>query len=383
MRSLQKCAAIAFAALSFTSFDVAAAIDPAAPVVLLRTSCNDGAGGTLNNCFDNSGDLLGWIFGIRNPSATLPLLVEIGPGTFEGMGCTGPNRGHITFRGSGRDNTVLTSPYGFTGENCDALAFEDMTISGTLIGVAWFKGGSSNWANVEIRGVYRAWYDAIDNTGQKCTNEQGTHKFFSSTIRLDVPNGIGGDVHAIFNKCGKNWLWGSEIVAEGMTGLPLGILSLGAGNETHVYGGNIRVMPDASAPIGTLIAIRSGNSAQVHVHGTGIDVIANNASTVTALDAYSSGEIHASETAYVLKAGTGGLVNRISNGNGHIHAPYQWQHVPDPITVPNFTSKDGADQATVMVDGYPHSAIYSTKCATDTGNTAKWYDTVDKICRSQ
>ena len=69
-----------------------------------------------------------------------------------------------------------------------------------------------------------------------------------------------------------------------------------------------------------------------------------------------------------------------NGGTGHIHAPYQWQHLPDPTTAPNFTSVTGADTTTVKVvspvDGlqHPHPVVYDTNCA------SKWYDTADKAC---
>jgi hypothetical protein len=63
-----------------------------------------------------------------------------------------------------------------------------------------------------------------------------------------------------------------------------------------------------------------------------------------------------------------------------------WGGVPDtdgdPATVDtNFFSTNGADQATVFSgtsDGFPHPAVYSDSCP----GSARWYDTVDKVCRS-
>lgn len=396
MKSLRKCAALACATLSFVSFDAVAAPDPNpdpnAAVVYLRKTCsvaNVGAGESpVENCFETSSALHTWIWNTRIPTAASPLIVEIGPGTFDGgLSCTGPNRGHVTFRGSGRGNTIISSFYAGVFESCDALVFEHMTFSGALIGVAWFKGGSSSWTDVELKGGYIAWYDNFDNSSSgECSDlQKGTHKFFSSTLL--VPNGASGGTEAIGNFCGKNWLWGSEIAinvsAGGGSTDPKGVLSEGDGNETHVYGGNIRVTIDAGAPVGRPVGISATNGAEVHVHGTGIDVVATNASNVKALVASSFGEIHASQSAYVLKAGVGGSVTRISSGlNGYVHAPYLWEHIPSPTTAPNFESVNGADTTTVTVgtsDGHPHMAVYSSTCPSN----ARWYDQVDKVCRSQ
>lgn len=39
--------------------------------------------------------------------------------------------------------------------------------------------------------------------------------------------------------------------------------------------------------------------------------------------------------------------------------------------------------STTASDGYPHPKVFSSKCATDTSNTKKWFDTVDRVCVNQ
>lgn len=98
---------------------------------------------------------------------------------------------------------------------------------------------------------------------------------------------------------------------------------------------------------------------------------------IVVLSAATGGTIHANGSSYNLST-VGGTVTRVVNNGGHIHAPYLWEHIPDPATVPNFTSVTGADMTTVTTgtsDGQPHLLIYSTNCA------SKWYDSVDKACR--
>jgi hypothetical protein len=130
-----------------------------------------------------------------------------------------------------------------------------------------------------------------------------------------------------------------------------------------------------------LLAATASGGGTVHIHGTGIDVISDAPNAITVLRADPTGTIHANSSAYNLSAVSGSTVTRIG-GSGHIHAPYLWEHVPDAIEIPNFQSANGADQTTVTVgtsDGHPHTAVYSSTCPT----TARWYDQVDKVCRSQ
>ncbi len=117
----------------------------------------------------------------------------------------------------------------------------------------------------------------------------------------------------------------------------------------------------------------------MHIHGTGIDVSAVNnvPASATALWAKNGATIHAKETAYNLISGIGGTVTRIIYQDGHIHAPDNWEHIPNPTTIPNYTSVTRADTTIIASGtsgGHPHSAIY------DTSRPSKWFDTVDKTC---
>ena len=360
-----------------------AAIDPQASVALLRTSCNDGAGGTLNNCFTASNTLLDWVWNTRNPSATAPLLVEIGPGTFGPLSCPTGN-GFVTFRGAGRGRTIFSNAStalstGATFQACNQLAFEHLTISGRFIGVIWARGGSSSWTDVEMLGSYSAWYDTRDvSVGNQCPGQEGTHKFFGSTLKVTTTgNGISGG-KVFLNSCGKNWFWGSELVLDATTTdanasqFP-GIISDGVGNEVHLYGSNLRLFSGNGSALQSMTAISAANGAEVHVHGTGIDVVATKPVNVIAIAAASGGLVHASESAYVLETAAGGNKTRISNNGGHVHAPYLW---PGHDTPPSITSQDGSDIAVVTaVGGTPRFVVYSTAC------TSKWFDVGANACR--
>lgn len=372
---------VVVAGIAFSS-STPAALDPTASVVLLRQSCNDGAGGTLNNCFIQSSAMLDWVWNVRNPSSTAPLMVEIGPGTYGPLSCPA-NKGFVTFRGAGRGRTIFSataSPLavGGTFQACNQLAFEHLTISGRFIGVVWANKGSSSWTDVEMLGSYSAWYDSVDQTsGSPCPGREGTHKFFGSTLKVTTQPGAIGGGKVFVNSCGKNWLWGSELVLDATTPnndtqFP-GISSGGVGNEVHLYGSNLRLVSGNGSALQSMTAISVSDGAQVHVHGTGIDVIATTAVNVIALAAESGGTIHASESAFVLETGAGGTKTRIKNGGGHVHSPYLW---PGHDTPPDITSQDGADVAVVTSVGKtPSFVIYSTACA------SKWYNVGANACR--
>ena len=195
--------------------------------------------------------------------------------------------------------------------------------------------------------------------------------------------------------CSESWFFGSQIIANGngfsgqLTAFKaLDISSPSCTSEIHVYGGNVRTLAVAGASYlnNTVHAVRTVNF-EVHLHGTGIDVISPAGTNVVSLGASSNAMIHASGVGYVLQTGTGGTAKRIENNGGHVHASYTWEHVPntdgDPATIDtNFSTLNGMDQTTGTTgtsDGHPHPLVYSSACPSN----ARWYDTVDKVCRSQ
>ncbi|GAB4507378.1 MAG: hypothetical protein Tsb0026_02570 [Sulfuricaulis sp.] len=341
-----------------------AAIDPAAPVVLLRTSCNDGAGGTLNNCFTAMSSLITWIDGTRHPNAANPLVVEIGPGTFGRFSCG--NGGYTTLRGSGREKTVITNGEeynnAFHADNCTQLELSELTIKGSnnaLHSMDWIGSGTSTWSDVDIIGHAYGWYDG-----------GGTHYWFGCRF-INKP---GFGLSRGYLTSGENWFFGSEITAEAANGAgDVVALEVRAGGEVHVYGGAIRSVVSGGSGGSTVNAARAiGTGAEIHIHGTGIDVISTPANNIAALIATSGTMIHANASAYNLSTGTGGTISRIINNGGHVHAPYLWEEHPTP---PNIVSVTGADMAVVTDGVQPHLVIYSSNC------TSKWFDTSTNACR--
>jgi hypothetical protein len=142
----------------------------------------------------------------------------------------------------------------------------------------------------------------------------------------------------------------------------------------HVYGSVIRAIPDDGTNISNVTAVTATNSADIHVHGTGIDVISAQANDIVALKASNGGHIHANESSYVLQTGAGGTVTRISNDGGTIMAPYLWQNGPTP---PSIVSVTGADTVvyTNTGDGHPHMAVYDSSCASN------WFDINTNTCQ--
>lgn len=397
MKAFHKFAAMSFVALSFASFDAAAAIDNAASVVLLRTSCDDGAGGTLNNCFTDMSAVTSWITNTRKPNDASPLAVNIGPGTFGAitLACNSAANftGNISFVGAGREQTTIDhSQIPITISQCTKLSFSGMLIRNGFYGyIQWDGGGTSNWTNVEVQISPGAWNEGT------CGATRGQHYWFGSRI-------VSGDsataTRGYAAKCDETWFIGSEISMDidcinpdtgAFVGSPTEVgKAINATNQgiVHAYGSVIRSITSCQLRSGDyLVAAVASNGGSIHIHGTGIDVLSDDyPSGIVALSAGSGGEIHANSSAYNLSTAIGGTVTRVK-GAGHVHAPYLWEHIPDtdgnPGTVDtNFTSANGADQTTVTVstsDGHPHPAIYSATCPA----TARWYDTVDKLCRAQ
>jgi len=369
LNSIFSCFLLATSSLANASITIT---DPTTNHIDLRTNC-----GSLENCATDLSELLDWLWNQRNPTAADPVLVDIGVGTFYTNPDTGLNgdfcsgKGHATFRGSGRDNTVITgiSPTAVISViSCTNLAFQDLTLNmqDALYGFYWEGGGSSTYSNVHLTGTHWTWYD----TSGSCSSK---HYFTSSII-----SSTGGGKHvAYFSRCAETWFFGSEIsvTAESNGGEVIAINNLGG--EIHVYGSVIRAIALPGVQIGgrqnkPLTAVVS--TGETHIHGTGIDVISTEGNNIAALIAGSGGSIHAPASSYVLKTGPGGTANRLINNGGTIMAPYQWETSATP---PAISSSHGSDMVitTDNPDSQPHMLIYSDNC------TSKWFDSTLNQCQ--
>lgn len=359
----------------FTSLPAFAVIDNNAPVVKLRDPGSGGcteAGVSLNNCFTTLSALTQWVTGTRKPSAATPLVVDIGPGKFVGsFSCDSTNYpGYVTLRGAGMENTTIENPDSPVSTNgCVDMHFSDMRLrnTGNLFGVHNF-GGSTFWNHVEIDGLGYAWFDSPGG----CSATHGTHYWFNS--KIIASQSAANSTTAYFNACDQSWFFGSEITANGTVSGAQITPIVAVGGEVHVYGSVIRALSAAGIASSSMAAVTSSNSAIVHVHGTGIDVISTDPNNITALSATNGGMIHANSSSYSLSTGSGGTVTRINNSGGHVHAPYVWEAHPTP---PSIISQDGADTAVVTsaTGGTPRFVVYSTACA------SKWFDVGSNACR--
>lgn len=367
-----------------------AAVDSNAPIVQLRTECTEN-GSELNNCFTDIATLNNWVFNVRYPapSATSPVLIQIGPGKFNGSFVC-EDSGYVTLRGSGIQNTIIQGiSYPVALTNCKNMVFEDMTLKAYGLGV---QGGGSTtyWHNVEIDadGFY-AWLDSAGDAG--CYGPKGKHYWFNSRI-------IGrSTIHGAAtyqSGCDESWFFGSEItkfVSNGASNQTVYAMKSFAARpganrraENHIYGGVVRVVATGTTSAATLVAIHSAGGSSVHVHGTGIDVLGGGANSVIALSAITGGEIHANESSYNLST-VSGVIKRVSkDGTAHVHAPYQWETHPDVPFAGNsavtFESVTGYDSAIVTTTpggaaSHPHLVIYDSSCP------GKWFDSTLNQCR--
>jgi len=385
-RSFTKFTTFAAAVSLFLSANASAAIDDAAAVVLVRQSCTENQV-ILDNCFTDLASLNTWIVFPRQPDATNPLLIDIGPGTFNGpLNCI--NQSNISVRGSGRNITTISNR--MVLNNCDELDVADIRITGGYGGVQWSGTGHTKWTNVEIAGAGRGWYE----TGGSCPDPDNTsHYWYSSKIMAEPLFSLVIPYNA---NCGENWFYGSELLAHAINTLNLSPfssngwgslypISVGGNSEAHIYGSSIRtVVPSTSSPMGSAAARTATVDGELHIHGTGIDVLSDIAVPVTVLTT-NGGTIHANETAYNLRTGGGQTITRIVNNGGSVSAPFQWKENTEP---PAINSVNGADMA-VETDcdatgcqssgSETHLLIYNNNCVTD----GPWFDVVTGACRGQ
>ena len=356
-----------------------AQVDPSATVVTVQGDCAIG-NQAIENCFSSLSDLSVWLGDVRKPNEQSPLAVEIYPGLFQdtvSIQCNPADgyTGYISFNGAGNGQTILkgnmySAPLHV--DSCTGLSFSHLTIQGDFYGgVLWDGGGFSRWNDVDVIGVARAWYE------NRCGSERGNHYWFGSRVQATAAFTLANTYRAT---CDESWFFGSEltaIVPSGASGNG-GVLTATEQGIIHAYGSVLRLLVDGP---GNIPAIRVGaigepsasvTGGEVHLHGTGIDVISETGRNVVAMNASAHGMIHANASAYNLR--TTGSVTRIVNTGGHVSAPYQWDSAAE---APEITSVTGSDIAVVTntPDGQPHLVVYSSQCGSG------WYDIVEAACR--
>jgi hypothetical protein len=357
--------------------------EPVASSVTLHTTCTE-KGAEMPNCFTSVATLFNWIETVRKPNGTSPLAVQVSSGTFSvvygetlqcnpGLGFTG----NVAFKGAGRSASILVgSPDAeaslqFT--NCTDLSFSDLKITfpGPGAGyLVWNGGGRSTWRSVDVEGIGAAWYD-----DRACGVQRGQHFWFGSSVSAKFAY-----VAFTYNAgCDESWFIGSEVAVTGTSPQEANVggnavLTASRNGIIHAYGSILRWISPKNG-----IAAFAWGGGQIHIHGTGIDVLPTQSNAV-ALKASGTGSvIHATQSSYNLSAPTGKSVTRIQVENGgHIHAPYHWEHIPDSTKMPNFTSVTGADMTTEVVGMDINMLVYNSQC---TGSGGPWYNVALRSCR--
>lgn len=355
-----------------TSFNINAAIDEDAQIVNLRKNClEDGA--EVPNCFISSSAVMDWIQNIR--TVTKPLTINVGPGKHDYFKCVNTNK--LSIKGSGPTQSFFS---GLHASNCFDLNVQDVTVTNWFPSpIYWSGDGSSIWTNVQVIGSIYAWTE----TGCDQITKRPLHKWFASQLKSNSKT-------VYLSACSENWIFGSELVLTGadLNGVKNGVM-VGAANgentnpELHLYGGNLRVILQDDITYSDMTAVYAGRNGEVHIHGTGIDVVGNNINNnVTALRGEDGGMIHAAQSAFVMKTEGDGKIIRINNVDGisKIMAPYLWEK--EILSKGNnFISDDGADRTTEIVcdtqSCSPHSYIYMSSCTTN----GPWFDIATNSCR--
>jgi len=366
-------------------------INPDATVIQLRKDCE-----TLDDCFTTMSEMLVWTWNTRNPSSSSPLLINVGPGVFGGFSCN--NGGYITLRGSGRDVTIISDSVAIKAVNCTEINFHDFTATNTAApaAITWDGGGNSNWNNINVDAKNYGWLEAQN----LCASERGQHYWFDSRIKVSRKGGFPTYSVGYVALCDESWFIGSEVSAiadvhPAPSSRVLAVEAIGNG-IIHVYGSVLRVTADNGAtvqPAGFsasgshqgMMAAFSGDGAEIHIHGTGIDVLSNEANSIAALIA-NDGRIHANETGYNVTTTGSGTISRIIKGSTStdVSAPFQWKTQSSPPTIISLSGFDTFIETDCNSDGNcdgggtdTHIMIYNENCNT----SGAWFNSTLGVCR--
>jgi hypothetical protein len=377
--------------------------------IVLVQDCTDAgwdAGDVGTKCFESLSSLNDYIWGSSGifPTASTPLTVDIGPGEFSGGLDCPDGEGHTTFRGAGRDRTVIKKSgtwlqLGVHAVNCVALAFQDLSVvadsTDSDIGYAvyWSGGGSSSWTDVNLTGDSTGWYD-VGCGGESTDAPSGSHNFWGTNV--------AGGKFGYYAECGETWFYGGEIGAfssllgsfhNKMTGV-----WVAHRGEVHLNGSAVRVSTKGvSSGSGTAYGARVGPSGntlstpsgygEFHSHGGLVTVKTENLSGVAAVginvnDSSGAGDAksHTHETAFVVK---GGSTSTRLTGSGTFESPFQWEARTSPPTAGG--AQDGqdtyvetdCDSSGCSSGSDPHLMIYKSGCS-----SSPWFDTVRNACRN-
>jgi hypothetical protein len=378
--------------------------------VVLVKDCTDAgwdSGDVGTKCFESVSSLQDYIWGSSGilPTASNPLTVDVGPGEFAGQIDCSYGEGHVTFRGAGRDRSIIKKSGTYlqiavnVSGGCNALAFEDISIvaesTDNSLGYAvfWTGGGSSSWTDVNITADGSPWYDHACG-GDGTDAPLGKHTFWGSNL--------AGGTLGFFAECDETWFYGGEIAAlaalKGSWTNKLTGVSVSHRGEVHLNGAAVRVnTTGVSSGSGTAYGVQAGPSGntlsvpdgygEFHSHGSLISVKVSNLSSVAAVgilldddDAAGDARAHGHETAYVV---SGNSSSRRLKGSGDFETPFQWEPSTSP---PSAAGEIDGQDSYVETDcnssgcssgNSPHLMVYDPDCS-----TTPWFDTVNGACRN-
>jgi hypothetical protein len=415
--------------LSLSGLAAYALPDPNAELIALKKVCSV----SETNCFTSPGPMLDWVWATRKPSAANPLIVDIAPGTWvlpaNKPFCPSatPANGNVTFRGSGRSNTILTgggfSLGTFTGvkavlsvDNCSNLVFQDLGIqsdyrrqvTGSVDGIHWRGGAGSSWSNVEVQANHYGWFDS-----ECIANPSVTHYWFGSKVESRTGPTGSALSWGFYSFCGRTNFYGGQIIglhdtAQLNTGVAaVAINGIGQGRAVFsIYGGSVHATTTQSAGIVGVWGVTgliAYNTGEVHMHGGSITAEANNAAQnqdVYGVLTFQNALGHAIDTAFVVKPSGTGRAYRISTehpafgGDGMVEAPFLWPAGTNPPTPGDasgnkhlistngndlFVETDCAAAGCQSAGVEPHLQVYSDQCTT----AGPWFDVVTRKCRGQ
>lgn len=378
-----------------------------ADIVTLRKSCTVGIT-TIPNCFESMSAVGEWLTTVRHPETARPTLVDIGPGKFDGWACYSSD---VTLRGSGRDRTILGIETGGTtagiyiGEGCTNLSVQDLTVDNSEgnYGIKVTNPSAiTKWTNVEIIGANYGWDERVLLSSFDCsTIQRGKHLWFSSQIRSI---GLTHRSRAYSAHCAESWFWGSEITATVNDTSAVLVYAINAKDaEIHLYGSNVGITIPAlktaigfNSPNGDYL-IAATNGSEIHIHGSGLDLIHQGKGVADMLYADETSHFHANESGFNIHVAGAGQVRRL-HGTGKIKAPYMWEESTTPPLSANgmqtLISRNGADRyietdcplvgkCTSLGGDFPHEMIYLTSCANTDADHGPWFDMTTKACRGE
>ncbi|MGH0033036.1 MAG: hypothetical protein ACQGVC_24870 [Myxococcota bacterium] len=372
-------------------------LDAAASVIRVETACS-----TTPDCFETIAEAHAWTWTTRNPapSASAPLLWEIGPGTWDETWSCPSGGGHVSVRGAGRGVTIISGdPSGSpreagTAEDCENLDFSKLTFRSEDWGFRWKGTGSSSWKDVGIESVSggttsAAWAE-VDCSPSPAAKP--THYFFNSRVALFDSAGGAHPAAAWLGGCSDAWFHGGQILAElrdAAVSPAMSAIRLQGDASLRVFGTSVDALatPEAGVQAGVLMGVDAGAAGnRFEMHAGAIRARSQAAGTVHVIGvATSGGHVDTIDTAFVVEPSGAGIATRLSQPA--FASPFMWpaDTAPPPLT----QSVDGQDlfvEIDCASDGNCDAGGYEAHLMVmnpaECGSADPWFDTVTGRCRN-